>query len=124
MGYPVKGVIGLNHKFSTVIYLFYDTLDEACRIVERRVVRVLADALRRLAQHVGDPLRVALAALSGYSDWPMRVVARRLGAGFTVAEVLLDQFVLNVTKGRKAKRFIRVSDEERPTAAWAARHDG
>lgn len=58
---------------------------------------------------------VVQAALSGYSDWPTRVIARRLGAGFTLAEVLLDQFVLNVTKGRKAKRFIRVTDEERPT---------
>lgn len=60
---------------------------------------------------------VALAALSGYSDWPSRVIARRLGAGYTAAEVLLDQFVLDVTKGRKAKRLIRVTDEDHPTAA-------
>ena len=57
------------------------------------------------------------AALSGYSDWPMRVLARRLGAAYTVCEVLLDQFILNVTKGRKAKRFLRVSDEEHPCGA-------
>jgi tRNA-dihydrouridine synthase B len=57
------------------------------------------------------------APLSGYSDWPMRVIARRLGASYTVCEVLLDQFILNVTKGRKAKRFLRVSDEEHPCGA-------
>jgi nifR3 family TIM-barrel protein len=60
---------------------------------------------------------VALAALSGYSDWPTRVIARRLGAGYTFGEVLLDQFVLNVTKGRKATRFIRITDDDHPTAA-------
>ncbi len=60
---------------------------------------------------------VALAAMSGYSDWPTRVIARRLGAGYTIGEVLLDQFIINVTKGRKAKRFLRVSDDDRPAAA-------
>jgi len=64
---------------------------------------------------IGFP--VVQAALSGYSDWPMRVIARRLGAPYTVCEVLLDQFVLNVTKGRKAGRFIRTSDEEHPCGA-------
>ena len=60
---------------------------------------------------------VVQAALAGYSDWAQRVIARRLGAGYTVAEVLLDRFVLDVTKGRKAKRFIRVTDEEHPVGA-------
>ena len=55
--------------------------------------------------------------MSGYSDWPMRVIARRLGAAYTVCEVMLDQFILNVTKGRKAKRFLRVTDEEHPCGA-------
>jgi len=64
---------------------------------------------------VGFP--VVQAALSGYSDWPMRVIARRLGASYTLCEVLLDQFVVNVTKGRKAGRFLRVSDEEHPCGA-------
>ena len=31
----------------------------------------------------------ALAAMSGYSDWPTRVIARRMGAGYTIGEVLL-----------------------------------
>lgn len=57
------------------------------------------------------------APLSGYSDWPMRVIARRLGAAYTVCEVMLDQFILNVTKGNKSKRFMRVTDEEHPCGA-------
>jgi nifR3 family TIM-barrel protein len=57
------------------------------------------------------------AALSGYSDWAMRVTAKRLGAAYTLCEVLLDQFILNVTKGSKAKRFLRVTDEEHPCGA-------
>jgi tRNA-dihydrouridine synthase B len=60
---------------------------------------------------------VVQAALSGYSDWPMRVIARRLGAAYTVCEVMLDQFILNVTKGRKARRFLRVTDDEHPCGA-------
>lgn len=60
---------------------------------------------------------VALAALSGYGDWPSRIIARRLGAGYAIAEVLLDQFVLNVSKGRKARRYIRTSGEEHPGGA-------
>ncbi len=60
---------------------------------------------------------VGQAALSGYSDWPMRVIARRLGAAYTVGEVMLDQFILSVTKGRKMKRFIRVTDDDRPCGA-------
>jgi nifR3 family TIM-barrel protein len=60
---------------------------------------------------------VVQAALSGYSDWPMRLIARRLGAAYTVCEVMLDRFIVNVTKGRKAKRFLRVSDDEYPCGA-------
>lgn len=61
---------------------------------------------------VGFP--VVQAALSGYSDWPMRVIARRLGAPYTLCEVLLDRFVVEVSKGRKAKRYLATSDEEHP----------
>jgi tRNA-dihydrouridine synthase B len=60
---------------------------------------------------------VVQAPLSGYSDWPMRVIAKRLGAAYTVCEVMLDQFIVNVTKGRKAKRFLRVTDDEHPCGA-------
>jgi tRNA-dihydrouridine synthase len=54
------------------------------------------------------------AALSGYSDMAMRVIARRLGASYTLNEVVLDQFVL--VKSRKLKRFTRILDEEHPVA--------
>jgi tRNA-dihydrouridine synthase B len=60
---------------------------------------------------------VVQAPLSGYSDWPMRVIAKRLGAAYTVCEVMLDRFIVNVTKGRKAKRFLRVTDDEHPCGA-------
>jgi nifR3 family TIM-barrel protein len=60
---------------------------------------------------------VALAAMSGYSDWPTRAIARRMGAGYTICEVLLDQFVVNVTKGKKAARWIRVTDDDHPVGA-------
>lgn len=57
---------------------------------------------------------VVQAALSGYSDWPMRVIARRLGAPYTICEVMLDKFVVEVTKGSKARRYLKVTDEEHP----------
>jgi nifR3 family TIM-barrel protein len=57
------------------------------------------------------------AALAGYSDWPMRVISRRLGAPYTLCEVLLDQFVVNVSKGRKARRFLRVTADDHPCGA-------
>lgn len=60
---------------------------------------------------------VALAAMSGYSDWPTRAIARRMGAGYSICEVLLDQFVVNVTKGNKALRWIRVTDDDHPVGA-------
>ena len=60
---------------------------------------------------------VVQAALSGYSDWAMRVIARRLGAPYSVCEVMLDRFVNEVTKGNKAARYLRVSDEEHPVGA-------
>jgi tRNA-dihydrouridine synthase B len=60
---------------------------------------------------------VVQAALSGYSDWPMRVIARRLGAGYTLGEVLLDRFIVQVSKGSKAGRYIRTTHEEHPVGA-------
>jgi tRNA-dihydrouridine synthase B len=60
---------------------------------------------------------VVQAALSGYSDWAMRVIARRLGASYTLCEVLLDQFVVQVSRGKKADRYLRVTDEEHPVGA-------
>jgi tRNA-dihydrouridine synthase B len=54
------------------------------------------------------------AALSGYSDWPMRVVARRLGAPYTIAEVLIDRFVLELKQRHRTRRHLMVSDDEHP----------
>ena len=64
---------------------------------------------------IGFP--VVQAALSGYSDWAMRVIARRLGAPYTLCEVMLDRFVNQVSKGAKVQRYMRVSDEEHPVGA-------
>jgi tRNA-dihydrouridine synthase B len=54
------------------------------------------------------------AALSGYSDAAMRVIARRMGASYSVCEVLLDQFVLAVKDRARNKHFLHVADEEHP----------
>jgi nifR3 family TIM-barrel protein len=63
--------------------------------------------------HVGFP--VVQAALSGYSDWPMRLVARRHGAAYALCEVMLDQFLVAIKDNRKKNQhFLRISDDERP----------
>jgi nifR3 family TIM-barrel protein len=53
---------------------------------------------------------VIQAALSGYSDAPMRRVARKFGAELTLCEVMLDQFVVAVSK-RKSKLYFAEFDE-------------
>ncbi len=53
---------------------------------------------------------VIQAALSGYSDAPMRAVARQFGAEFTLCEVMLDLFVVAVSK-RKSRLYFAQSDE-------------
>ncbi|MBI1901698.1 MAG: tRNA-dihydrouridine synthase [Planctomycetia bacterium] len=59
---------------------------------------------------VGFP--VVQAALSGYSDLAMRVISRRLGASYTLCEVVLDQFV--IAGGKKLRRRWQIADEEHP----------
>lgn len=61
---------------------------------------------------IGFP--IVQAALSGYSDWPMRVIARRLGAPYTICEVMLDQFLLELKERKKTGHFLHISDEEHP----------
>src|SRR5688572_17479922 len=61
---------------------------------------------------VGFP--VVQAALSGYSDWAMRVIARRLGAPYTLCEVMLDQFILQGSHTKRNRGRMRVTDEEHP----------
>jgi tRNA-dihydrouridine synthase B len=52
------------------------------------------------------------AALSGFSDRPMRVVARRFGAEFAMAEVMLDELV--TLKGRLRERLLKIGDDDHP----------
>jgi tRNA-dihydrouridine synthase B len=61
---------------------------------------------------IGFP--VVQAALSGYSDGAMRIIARRLGAPYTLCEVLLDQFIITAGHSKKNNRRLRVTDEEHP----------
>lgn len=60
---------------------------------------------------------ITQAALSGYSDWPMRRIARRLGASYALCEVMLDQFLLSVKQRRKNRHFLYHSDDERPVGS-------
>lgn len=59
---------------------------------------------------------VIQAALSGYSDLPMRRLARRFGAAFTLCEVLLDKLVLEVSP-RKSRFYYGIDDEDHPCGA-------
>jgi nifR3 family TIM-barrel protein len=52
------------------------------------------------------------AALSGFSDRPMRVVARRFGAEFAMAEVVLDELV--ILKGKRRTRLFEIGDDDHP----------
>ena len=61
---------------------------------------------------IGFP--VVQAALSGYSDWPMRVLARRLGASYTLCEVMLDEFLVSLKERKRTSHFLHISDEEHP----------
>jgi nifR3 family TIM-barrel protein len=61
---------------------------------------------------IGFP--VVQAALSGYSDGPMRIIARRLGAAYTLAEVMIDRFVLDYKHRHRTRRHLLITDEEHP----------
>ncbi len=64
---------------------------------------------------IGFP--VVQAALSGYSDWPMRMLAREHGASYSLCEVMLDQFLVNLRDNRrKNQHFLFNSAEEQPVA--------
>ncbi|MDA0282083.1 MAG: tRNA-dihydrouridine synthase family protein [Planctomycetota bacterium] len=78
---------------------------------------IIAGPLHLRPLWIGDceiEFPIVQAALSGYSDWPMRVVARRLGAPYTIAEVLIDRFVLELKQRHRTRRHLMVSDEEHP----------
>lgn len=61
---------------------------------------------------IGFP--IVQAALSGYSDLPMRVVARRHGASYSICEVMLDQFLLALNERKKTKHFLDIHPDEHP----------
>ena len=61
---------------------------------------------------VGMP--IVQAALSGYSDWPMRVIARRLGAPYTICEVMLDQFLVALKNRQRTSHFLHIDPHEPP----------
>ncbi len=61
---------------------------------------------------VGFP--VVQAALSGYSDWAMRMIARRLGVSYASCEVMLDQFLLQVRSRERTRHFLFLSDDDHP----------
>lgn len=61
---------------------------------------------------IGFP--VVQAALSGYSEGPMRIIARRLGASYTLGEVLIDRFVLSLKQRNRTRRHLMITDEEHP----------
>jgi len=52
------------------------------------------------------------AALSGFSDRPMRMVSRRFGADFAMAEVVLDDHV--VLKGKLRDRMFKIGEDDHP----------
>ncbi|HYO25932.1 MAG TPA: tRNA-dihydrouridine synthase [Lacipirellulaceae bacterium] len=57
---------------------------------------------------------VVQAALSGYSDAPMRVIARRLGAPYALCEVMLDYFIMQVRLRKATSHLLYVADDEHP----------
>jgi tRNA-dihydrouridine synthase B len=63
---------------------------------------------------IGFP--VVQAALSGYSDWAMRVIARRLGASYSLCEVMLDQFLVGLKDRKRTQHFLYNTLEEQPVA--------
>ncbi|MCA9244436.1 MAG: tRNA-dihydrouridine synthase [Phycisphaerales bacterium] len=65
----------------------------------------------RIGPHTFDSPFVQ-AALSGYSDTAMRLIARRMGAPYTLHEVVLDKLVIH--KGRLQRRILDVSPDEHP----------
>ena len=56
------------------------------------------------------------AALSGYSDWPMRLLAREHGASYTLCEVMLDQFLVSFRDRSKNRHFLYNTPDEQPVA--------
>lgn len=63
---------------------------------------------------IGFP--VVQAALSGYSDWAMRLLARRMGASYSLCEVMLDQFLVGLKDRKRTQHFLYNTPDEHPVA--------
>lgn len=61
---------------------------------------------------IDSPL--AQAALSGYSDGPMRQLARRFGAKYALAEVLIDRFAVESQSTNFIRRHLQIADDDHP----------
>ncbi|MEQ8846313.1 tRNA-dihydrouridine synthase [Botrimarina sp.] len=61
---------------------------------------------------IGFP--IVQAALSGYSDSPMRTLARRHGASYTLCEVMLDKFLVDLKIRRKTRHLLHIGPDEPP----------
>lgn len=57
---------------------------------------------------------LALAPMAGITDWPFRLICRRLGCGMTVSEMVSAKGLLY--KNVKTTEMLRIDDGERPTA--------
>ena len=55
--------------------------------------------------------------MSGYSDWPMRTIARKLGAPYTICEVMIDSFVSSLKSRAKTRHHLFVTDNDHPVGA-------
>jgi len=54
------------------------------------------------------------AALSGYSDMPMRYLARKHGASYSLCEVMLDEFLLQIKDRKRTSHFLHIHPDEHP----------
>lgn len=63
------------------------------------------------------PLPVVQAALSGYSDWPMRALARQMGAPYSICEVMIETFVNSLKQREKTRHFLKVTEDDHPVGA-------
>lgn len=59
-------------------------------------------------------LPFAQAALSGYSDAPMRRIARRKGAVYALAEVVIDRFAVEAQSSSWVRRHLTIADDDHP----------
>lgn len=57
---------------------------------------------------------VVQAALSGYSDAAMRLLARRHGASYALCEVMLDKFVAGLKPRKRTSHLMHIYQEEHP----------